>query len=86
MRSAFLSRGKREPLFPLHEVADRLGCPMLALRGLMSKLREESPRARCTSLGSSLGSGRVGMYPMSEFRKWAAHHNIDFKVYACRAK
>lgn len=85
VRAAYFRPGQRhEPLYSLNELAEKFGCPMLTLRGLLSTLPDKKPEPRCKSTAASRGFGAVNLYPLSEFRRWAAHHKIDFGSYTCK--
>lgn len=70
----------REPLYSFSEIAERLRVSPQALLGLFKAYRDCLPSpvytTRCLSLSS-----RKTHYRLSDFRCWAAHHQLDFGKY-----
>ena len=72
------SHARREPLFTLIEIADRVDIPARSLRAYLSSIRAAAPAALATT-SCSHGTGRVTLYRLSEFRKWMETNQIADK-------
>ena len=75
------AHARREPLYTLVEISDRVSIPVSALRAYLSSVREEAP-APLAKTACSYGIGRVALYRMSEFRRWMEHNQIASKYLA----
>lgn len=75
------NHARREPLFTLTEISDRVGIPARSLRAYLSSLRKSAPAVLATT-SCTHGTGRVTLYRMSEFKSWMDVNNIAAKYAA----
>lgn len=75
------NHARREPLFTLAEISERVRIPVRSLRAYLSSVREAAPAVLATTTCTH-GSGRVSLYRMSEFRRWMETNQIASKYFS----
>lgn len=75
------NHARREPLFTLTEISDRVHIPARSLRAYLSSVRSSAPAVLATT-SCGYGTGRVSLYRMSEFKRWMDVNNIADKYVA----
>lgn len=69
------AHARREPLFTLIEIGERVGMTQRRLASLLSNHREQAPAA-VTTTSNSHGGGRISLYRLTEFMRWMDHHKF----------
>jgi len=71
------STAPKEPALLLREVADKMGVTTPRLRGLMAHYPLRRPEPVMSYRGSSCAKQGVGLYNLSDFKRWAYINDLE---------